>query len=130
MLYGDTLEEYIHIELIGVPLIKAAKETPSLVLVRTPVLLRLRPFIAHPVVLIRREQTSVISDVAEDQRVIKPITVSAHREFSSEATAAQALLAQLIQRRDLLEPFERLQVALSEAHQRRIGDNPVGSGRA
>src|SRR3990172_13235474 len=48
VLYGDTLDEHIHIELVGIPLLKAAKEEPSLVIVRKPVLLNVRPKVSVP----------------------------------------------------------------------------------
>lgn len=129
MLYGDTLQEYVYVELIGVPLVKAAKEKPSLVLVRNPILLRVRPSLPCPVVLIRRDPkaASVASGTGEGD--LKPVAISAHREFPTEASAAQAMLAPLMQKRDLLEPFERVQVALAESHKQRIGD-AEGKARA
>jgi hypothetical protein len=39
------------------------------------------------------------------------------------------MLAPLMQKRDLLEPFERLQVALAESHKQHIGD-AEGKARA
>jgi hypothetical protein len=122
MLYGNTLEEYIYVELIGVPLIKAAKEKPSLVLVQTPLLLRIRPSLSCPVVLVRHnpQQATISSGTGEGE--LKPIAISAHREFPAEASAAQAMLTPLLQERDLLEPFERLRVALAESHKQHIGD--------
>jgi hypothetical protein len=120
MLYGDTLEEYIHIELIGVPLVNASKEKPSLVLVRNPILLRIRPLVAYPVILLRRDQKSTI-ETDEANGTVKPIAISSHRDFLAETSSAQMMLAALIQRRDLLEPFDRLQIAVSEAHKQRIG---------
>jgi hypothetical protein len=122
MLYGDTLEEYIYVELIGVPLIKAAKEKPSLVLVRTPLLLRIRPFLSCPVVLIRRDSKSTTVTNGNGESELRPVVISAHRAFLTEANAAQAMLAPLMQKRDPLEPFERLQVALAESHKQHIGD--------
>ena len=122
MLYGDTLEEYVNVELIGVPLIKAAKEKPSLILVRNPMLLRIRSLLPYPVILVRREFKPTTSASATGESDIKTTIVSSHREYPSETSAAQAMLAPLMQKRDLLEPFERLQVALAESHKQRIGD--------
>jgi hypothetical protein len=120
VLYGDTLDEYIHVGLIGVPLVNAAKEKASLILVRNPLLLRIRPLVACPVVLVRQDQkaTSGTNDASE---TIKPIIISSHRDFPGETSSAQMMLKSLMQRRDLLEPFERLQVALSEAHKQKVG---------
>ncbi|MBU1748724.1 MAG: hypothetical protein KKA73_13635 [Chloroflexi bacterium] len=122
VLYGDTLEEYIYVQLIGVPLVKDAKEKPGLILVRHPMLLRIRPFLSYPVVLVRSDQKATMATSEIGSGDLKPIVISSHREFPSEANAAQAQLALLMQRRDLLEPFERVQVALSEVHKQRVGD--------
>jgi len=129
VLYGDTLEEYTHVELIGLPLIKAADEKPSLVLVQNALLLRMRPFLSLPVVLVRRDQKSVIGTAGSDANDMKPITISSHREFPAEAASAQATLRPLMQRRDLLEPFERLHIALAEAHKQQIGESTKGKPR-
>jgi len=122
MLYGNTLEEYIYVELIGVPLINAAKEKPTLILVRIPLLLRIRPSLSCPVILVRHDpqQANISSGTGENE--LKPIAISAHRGFPTEASAAQAILAPLLQKRDILEPFERLQIALAESHKQKIGD--------
>ncbi len=129
VLYGDTLDEYISVELMGVPLVKAAKEKPSLILVRKPVLLRMRPKLDCPVVLIRPDQKSAMRDDSESDMGIKPIVLTAHKEFPTDSTTANAMLSSLIQRRDLLEPFERLSVALNEAHKQKIGETSTGGAR-
>jgi hypothetical protein len=115
VLYGDTLDEHIHIELVGIPLLKAAKEEPSLVIVRKPVLLNVRPKVSVPVVL--AASRGVGSSGGDKQA-----RLVAHAEFPAEADSAQAMLAKLIEKRDLMEPFERLRVALTEAHKQRIGE--------
>lgn len=126
VLYGDTLEEHIYAELIGVPLVKAAKEKPSLILVRNVSLLRVRPQISYPAILIRRDQKSaVVTDVTNESE-LKLVTFTAHRDFLAEASSAQAMLSSLMQRRDLLEPFERLQTALVEIHKQKVGDSQKG----
>lgn len=108
VLYGDTLDEYVYVELISLPLIRQTKEPAGLILVRNSLLLKCRPFIPHPMVLIRRDQKPIPqADSSEDK--IHPITIVSHREFPTEQRAAQALLTPLLQKRDLLEPFERKQ---------------------
>jgi len=128
VLYGDTLEEYIHVELIGVPLIKATKERPGLVLLRSSGLLRIRPYVECPVVLVRSD--SKLTDDPGKPGEVRPVTISSHREFPAEASAAQSMLAPLMRQRDLLEPFERLFVALTEAHKQHIGEDSVSKARA
>ena len=129
ILYGDTLEDYVQIDLIAVPLLNAAKETPTLVLVRNPPLLKVRPRVNYPVVLARPDQSTVSKSEA-DQGGVKVVTITGHREFAAETSSAQAVLAIAMQRRDLMEPFERLMVALGEAHKQHIGDTSSSGKRS
>lgn len=116
VLYGDTLDEHIYVELIGVPLLKAAKEKASLVIVRKPIFLIIRPQVSVPVVLVRDRDV-------ESKGGLKRAELVSHSEFPTEAASAQAMLAKLMGKRDLFEPFERLRVALTEAHKQHIGES-------
>lgn len=121
VLYGDTLDDYVHIDLIGVPLIRAAKEKLSLILVANPSLLRIRPKLSSPMVLIRRDsKSSNNSPTDADDSNLRTVTITAHRDFPTEAPAAQAMLASIMQKRDLLEPFERLRAALAACRRERF----------
>ena len=115
VLYGDTLEEYISVELIGVPLVNAVKEKPGLIVVRKPILLKIRPLISVPVIQARKGEI-------DSGNGSNPTELVSHRDFPAEAASAQAMLAKLMEKRDLMEPFERLRVALSEAHKQNIGE--------
>ena len=123
ILYGDTLDEYVHVELIALPLLSAAKERPTVVLVRNPTLLKVRPGLAYPTVLVRAEVST------PGVGTVRPVIITGHPSFPAEASAVQAMLAPLMQKRDVLEPFERLTVALTEAHKQGVGD-PASSKRA
>jgi hypothetical protein len=124
VLYGDTLDEYVNVELIALPLLAAAKEKPTVVLVRLPLLLTVRTHLAYPVVLIRVEPSPAAAGT------IRPVVLTAHRNFPTEGASVQAMLAPVMQRRDLAEPFNRLSVALIEAHKQNIGDTASGAKRA
>lgn len=56
MLYGDTLEEQVMIDLIGLPLTKSLREKPHLILVQEGSFLGIRPRIEAPVILITKEE--------------------------------------------------------------------------
>ena len=129
MLYGDTLDEYLSVELMGLPLIRAAKEKPSLVLVRNSILLRIRPSIGTPVVLVRVGPKYRRQCFDDGDHGIRPVVISSHKEYPAEASAARAMLTAIMQRRNLLEPFERLGVALNEAHKQKIGESTAGGSR-
>lgn len=113
VLYGRTLQEYVYIELIGVPLIRATKEKITLILVRNPLLLRIRPFVSYPVVLIQRDPKSTISANEVGINDLKPVVLSSHHDYAAEAHAAKAQLASLTQRQDLFEPFESCLLPIS-----------------
>jgi hypothetical protein len=125
MLYGDTLEEYIHVELIGLPLLNASKEKPTLVLVQNPSLVQIRPLVPYPVALIKRDSKSELGTVDSQDKQKAPIVLVVHRDFPSEKAIVQADLEDIIRQRDLIEPFDRLRIALNEAHRQGIGDHPT-----
>ena len=58
VMYGKTLDPHVHIELIVVPMIKAAKENPSIIIVRKKLLLGARPFLDVPVVLLEEGENA------------------------------------------------------------------------
>ncbi len=117
ILYGDTLDEYVHVELIALPLLSAAKERPTVVLVRNPILLKVRPGLTYPTVLVRTDMSNAGAGAH------RLVMITGHPTFPAEASAVQAMLAPLMQRRDVLEPFDRLIVALTEAHKAGIGES-------
>lgn len=124
VLYGNTLDEYILVELISAPLMKVTRERPSLILVRNPMFLQARPFLQYPVVLISKDnKTALVTDTPDE---LETIVITSHRNFPAEASTAKQILEKLMLKRDLLEPFERVRVALAEAHNQKIGDNPSG----
>jgi hypothetical protein len=127
VLYGNTLDEYVLVELISVPVMKVAKEKPNLILVRNALFLQARPLLQYPVVLISRDSKTALAPDTSD--ALKPIVISSHRDFSAEASTARQMLATLMQKRDLLEPFERVRIALAEAHKQKIGDSSSGGAR-
>ena len=112
VLYGNTLDSYIFVDLIGVPLVNATKESIDLVLVEDERFLAIRPSVGIPVILLvpssqDRETTSV--------------TLRAHPGFETESAAAQSD-STFKGGIDLLEPFERVRLALEQAHAQKIGD--------
>lgn len=123
MLYGNSLEDYVNIEIIGIPLIEKITEKAGLILVNKACLLRIRPKIATPVVLLRSEQSKEIEESPDSKtNDYNVITINSHRDYPSDSHTAQAMLSPIMQKRDLLEPFERLLVALTEAHKQKVGD--------
>jgi len=115
ILYGASLNDYVYGELICVPLVKATKEKLSIVLAKEIFLVSMRPLVSMPVILIRPNSTQ-----ASDG--IKPISFASHRNFQNELSFAQTILTPVMQKHDLLEPFERLRLALNEVHRVGLGE--------
>lgn len=115
ILYGSSLRDHVYGELIGAPLIKATKEKLSTVLVRENHLMTMRSLVSVPVILINPNSAQVAQG-------IRPVNLSAHRNFQNELTYAQTILAPIMQKHDLLEPFERLILGLAEVHKVGLGE--------
>jgi hypothetical protein len=115
ILYGASLKDYVYGELICAPLVKATKEKLSMVLTKDNYLIAIRPLVPTPVILIHSSGTQ-----ASDG--IKPVTLSSHRNFQNELAFAQTILTPVMQKHDLLEPFERLRLAIHEIHRVGLGE--------
>jgi hypothetical protein len=120
VLYGKKLLEYICNDLVGLPIIKALQSKPSLVLVRLPELLKMRPNIAVPVLWI---ETTPEGDI---QRI------SPYMGNREEAEGAKLMLKNF-SKEEIIEPFTRVFNAVEEAHRQKVGDvrqeKPGGKGK-
>lgn len=123
VLYGNTLEDYMYIELISIPLIKELREDVDLLLVSSPPLLRIRPKISIPVALVSGDSIPDSENSNGDDSNGKLLTITTHDDFPRENSVAHSLLVPIMQKRDLLEPFERIKIALTEAHKQKIGES-------
>ena len=109
-LYGRKLIEYICADLIAVPLYRAMQVKAGLVFVRRPEFLRARPELGVPIILV---------DKGGNGR--GPLT--AHPGHEGEAEMAQKFLeARRIRVDDVVEVFERVELALREAHSKKIAE--------
>jgi len=115
ILYGSSLKDHVYGELIGAPLIKATKEKLSIVLIKENYLMTMRSLVSVPVIFIRPNSAQVGEG-------IRPVSLSAHRNFQNELTYAQTILAPIMQKHDLLEPFERIRLGLGEVHRAGLGE--------
>lgn len=109
ILYGTSLKDYVYGELICAPLVKATKEKLSIVLVRESYILAMRPLVSVPVILVHQ-------DGKYSGESFKSVTFSGHKNFQNELSFAQTILTPIMQNLNLIEPFERLKLALNEAH--------------
>lgn len=109
ILYGDTLIEYISIDLIGLPMLLALDNKPDIVLVREAEFLKLRSSVNMPVLWVR--------STAEGQYVLQALPGHDH-----EAEAGRDVLPVRLRGKSIMEPFSRIRNALEEAHGLRVGE--------
>jgi hypothetical protein len=109
ILYGDTLQEYISIDLIGVPLLESLEASPELILVREAEFLKLRQRVEIPVLWVRA--------TVDGQYVLQALP-----GYENEAESGREVLPRRLRGRNIVEPFLRIRSAVEEAHQLSVGE--------
>ena len=110
ILYGDTLQEYISIDLIGVPLLESLEASPELILVREAEFLKLRQRVDIPVLWVRA--------TVDGQYVLQSLP-----GYETEAESGrEVLLIGHSMGSVIVEPFLRIRSAVEEAHQLAVGE--------
>ena len=131
MLYGDTLEQHIMVELIGIPLARSLKEHPQLILVRESTFLGIRPGLEIPVIQITKEEEIPVTSNTEENPGhllhsssgrFEPIVLCPHNKFATDREQAKTVLAGVFESYDILEPFNRISTALDQIHAQKIGE--------
>lgn len=120
ILYGQTLVNYVHGDVIGRTLIEKTSAAASLIFTDRSAALDVRNHVSIPVVWIAQaeanpEQSGLLVRAAADRR---PALVS-HGRFADDMPRVQEIIAQLDDALDLLEPFNRIREAIAEA--RKLG---------
>ena len=57
---------------------------------------------------------------------LKPVSFQVQKDYPAELSHAQTLLTPIAQKLDLMEPFERLKLALNEVHRLGVGEKGKG----
>jgi hypothetical protein len=109
ILYGDSLNEYIRNDLLGLPMIQALDNKPNLVLVREVDFLKLRPRVDVPVIWV-----TVTDDGKPGLRTLPG--------YEHEAEASVNVLPTRLRGQSIVEPFSRIRNALEEAHGLKVGE--------
>ncbi len=131
MLYGDTLEQHIMVELNGIPLFGSLKERPHIILVREQAFLGIRPKVDALVIQIAKEEEVAISSTTDDNQNqllhsssarFEPIVLRPHNKFPEDRDQAKKMLAEVFDSYNLLEPFHRISTALDQVHAQKIGE--------
>jgi len=128
ILYGELLNEHIAVDLVGLPLLSAVENKPDLILVNDDLLLGISSKQEIPTIRMVRADETLMKRRIEPQ-MLEPLNAShqSAKVYTSEkfAGSLQTITEQLqvvFSRRDLIEPFERLERACSDVHSRKMGD--------
>ena len=110
ILYGATLGDYIHADLIGKTLVDKTSVTPTLIVTDTIEVLTLRTLVNMPVIAVGASDGAI---TIEHARSSKPLSILAIH--GSDGAAIDSFLNDLDAGVDLAEPFARIREAVSEA---------------
>jgi hypothetical protein len=113
ILYGPTLTEYLHAELIGKTLIEKCVTQPTLVVTDSPDALGIRSRVGIPAVVVPTPTQDENVIVFSNARSSQPLGRSA-KHLEDEATILARLEA-IDPAVDLTEPFARIRDAMAEA---------------
>ncbi len=120
ILYGPTLTEYLHAELIGKTLIEKTSAPPSLIVTDSVAALALRTKLNIPTVAIRPDGLDLnAADVLPLPHPRCSALLLYHARHADDRTALEGVLDRIDPSVDLAEPFARIREAVNEA--RRMG---------
>jgi hypothetical protein len=106
VLYGGTLEDYIYIELVALPLLESIKSKPAFVFVSSERFLNARPRTHLPIFHLTN---------------VDDFKIKTHLKYRDELHAERAIIGKIKQSL-LFDAFSRIRAGLQEAHRQRVGD--------
>ena len=115
VLYGPTLTEYLHADMIGKALVEKTAIRPDLIITDCLPALGLRSRVEIPVIGLRKESEPVPADVITFTHALskEPLLLSAR--FASDEAVIASRLEAVDPAVDLAEPFDRIREAVLEA---------------
>lgn len=126
ILYGKTYETFLYSEQIGLALIEKAKTKPNIYIANCGPLLALNNLIAEPVIVLGDEyNTEYLTHSTEftEQRKLNSFDMdqqnlwtTAGTENGSQYEFVKSLMESFTKTLPLIEPFDRIQKAIDEAH--------------
>lgn len=112
VLYGPTLTEYLHADVIGKSLVEKTAAKPDLIITDCPAALGLRSRVEIPTVALRPDRPAGVHLFAHP-RSSAPLELAA--AFAADESAVAARLDTVDPAVDLAEPFARIREAITEA---------------
>jgi hypothetical protein len=120
ILYGPTLGEYLHADLIGKTLVEKSSTPIRLLITNARQALAIRRHVNVPVIAVTpRDETEIITSPNESIVVLPDVHRSArvfyNGGYAGEAEAIREILSRIDSALDLNEPFARIREAMAEA---------------
>jgi len=126
-LYGDILNEHILIELIGIPLLNAVKGTPDFILVRDPLFLGINESLGLKVIRLFKEDEITYEKTEGNSQQLhsssgkyEPIFFETTKNLDGELPEIRKILMEIFIKKNLLEPFDRVNLAIQEVHAKNL----------
>ena len=113
-LYGPTLVDYIHADVIGKTLVEKTGTKPDLIITDSPPALTLRSRIEIPVIALA-PQTGTLTEAVSFVHSRSSVGLLLPGRFASDREAITQLLERVDSAVDLAEPFARIREAVGEA---------------
>ncbi|MDB5310487.1 MAG: hypothetical protein JWO38_4689 [Gemmataceae bacterium] len=115
VLYGPTLTEYLHADVIGKALVEKTAIKPDLIVTDTPAALGLRSRVEIPVIALRPDGDVLPADTRSFTHARSSLTLLLPAKFAADEAVVAAWLDAVDPAVDLSEPFARIREAVSEA---------------
>ena len=115
VLYGPTLSEYLHADVIGKALVEKTVTKPDLIVTDCPGALGLRSRVEIPVIAVRTDPSSQSADTRTFTHARSPVALLLAAAFAADEPGIIARLDNVDPAVDLSEPFARVREAISEA---------------
>ncbi len=114
VLYGPTLTEYLHADLIGKTLIEKTGVKPDLIVADNPATLGLRGRLEIPTVAVN-DSAAEVPDTVPFTHARSTVPLLIAKRFENDRQAIADLLERVDSAVDLAEPFARIREAVIEA---------------
>ena len=115
VLYGPTLTEYLHADVIGKALVEKTSLKPDLIVADGPIALGLRGRVAIPTVALRADAAALPPGTRAIAHPRAATGLLLAEAFAADEANIVALLDAVDPAVDLAEPFARIREAVSEA---------------
>ncbi len=122
LLYGNTIDKYIRIESVGIPLVDALEHKPSILFVREEPFLEESKW-SFPIISINRYKGSMLPSIGEYKELENgeyivqidsgmPLRLRLEKKYKERLEEIIPFLIEIGQNFDIIEPFSRLEEAI------------------